>query len=61
MTDTLHHKLKAMKKLKCKYCDGKGRVKIEVDFDPDYDEECAACHGKGRVEKQVEEKDLNYR
>ena len=50
-----------MKKLKCKYCDGKGRVKIEVDFDPDYDEECAACHGKGRVEKQVEEKDLNYR
>ena len=45
---------------KCKWCDGKGRVKIECDI-PDYAEECAACHGKGEVERQLELAEINYR
>lgn len=46
---------------KCKYCEGTGFVKYEVEFDPNHKEPCPACQGDGQVEKQVEEKDLNYR
>lgn len=44
----------------CKWCDGKGRVKIEC-YVPDYDEECAACHGKGEVEHQLALHEIDYR
>lgn len=46
---------------KCKWCDGNGRVKIELENDPDYEEECAACHGKGEVEQQLDSSEINYR
>ena len=45
---------------RCKWCEGKGRVKIEIEDDPDYEEECAACHGKGEVERQLELDEINY-
>ena len=45
----------------CKWCEGTGCVKIELESNPEYEEECAACHGTGEVERQLEVYEIDYR